>query len=584
MIMQKEIEYSDFAKHFQQIGYFIQTRAKIKLALNAKADTSNPEYDRLLLDLFMTLAEQLNEGHTVLVINPVQQQILDDWREKNWVYVLDNQRDINIEQPIIIKILENQWIVWLNRQWFAENQLTNQLLAIAQRSIPILDLPQNTKTNQQQTLAIKKACHYALSIITGGPGTGKTYTVAQLVIALQQAHQQRQVKNPYLPPLSIALTAPTGKAAQRMQESLLKSLSGENITLDNAKTLHRLLRIGTDGTPYYHKDNPLPDDLIIVDETSMLGLELASLLVDAIKPTGRLILLGDANQLSAVDAGSVLSDLCRVKSLQPYHTELQISQRFNDNSPIGQLASLIKSPINNDDEIQQKFKKILGLLQTNDIAFYLCSLNNHFQNIYKNIIQPFKEYFDLTLAWLQQPPDIYQPSIRQQLFNVFDTYRILSAGHHGKLGVTLLNMMIVEQHKKLLTTRSDNYFYHGLPVMIQKNDYQLELFNGDVGICLFVQGQMKVCFTDKVIDASRLNIESCQPAYAMTIHKSQGSEFNHVAICLDELHKRLLSQELFYTAVTRSKSKLTIYSTEKILKDTISQKGNRQTGLMLQFA
>ncbi|MGD4318386.1 AAA family ATPase, partial [Xanthomonas citri pv. citri] len=139
-----------------------------------------------------------------------------------------------------------------------------------------------------QQLAIDKSSQHALSIIIGGPGTGKTCTVAKLVTTLQKGHEHKRKQDPNLPPLSITLTAPTGKAAQRMQQSLQKSLQDEEITLDNAKTLHRLLGIGSDGIPRYHAKNPLPDDLIIVDEASMLGLELASQLVDAIKPTGRL--------------------------------------------------------------------------------------------------------------------------------------------------------------------------------------------------------------------------------------------------------------------------------------------------------
>ena len=132
-------------------------------------------------------------------------------------------------------------------------------------------------------------------------------------------------------------------------------------------------------------------------------------------------------------------------------------------------------------------------------------------------------------------------------------------------------------------TRSKAYFYHGLPIIIQNNDYQLGLFNGDIAICLLYQGQLYACFAEKVIPIQRLSRESCDYAYAMTIHKSQGSEFHTVAICIDKAHTRLLSQALIYTAVTRSKSALSIYSAKENFELAVTQKAVRQTGLQLQF-
>ena len=293
-----------------------------------------------------------------------EKSLIAELTDNNWASVigacgkLDNH---GTNTPIILQKLDQSddgvgetqvsYIVWLHRQWYAEQSLAKQLMKIAHRKVAAfsgisssqdIDNGLAPKPNAMQQLAIDKSSQHALSIIIGGPGTGKTFTVAKLVTTLQKGHEHKRKQDPNLPPLSITLTAPTGKAAQRMQQSLQKSLQDEEITLDNAKTLHRLLGIGRDGIPRYHAKNPLPDDLIIVDEASMLGLELASQLVDAIKPTGRLILLGDANQLAAVDAGSVLSDLCAVTRLQPYITELTESKRFDSNSVVGQFALAIQ--------------------------------------------------------------------------------------------------------------------------------------------------------------------------------------------------------------------------------------------------
>ena len=464
------------------------------------------------------------------------------------------------------------------------------------------------KPNAMQQLAIDKSSQHALSIIIGGPGTGKTFTVAKLVTTLQKGHEHKRKQDPNLPPLSITLTAPTGKAAQRMQQSLQKSLQDEEITLDNAKTLHRLLGIGSDGIPRYHAKNPLPDDLIIVDEASMLGLELASQLVDAIKPTGRLILLGDANQLAAVDAGSVLSDLCAVTRLQPYITELTESKRFDSNSVVGQFALTIQQNL----PAPKKIKLIQQLLQpidfqaikpsqsenssdladktqqtkqqTANIPFYPIDASSSLPAVFNQLAKPYHPFFALMQQWYSQPVNIFEANNRKGLFEVFDRYRILCAGHQGQLGTQSINQkmsLAFTEFSKI--TRTKAYFYHGLPIIIQNNDYQLGLFNGDIAICLLYQGQLYACFAEKVIPIQRLSRESCDYAYAMTIHKSQGSEFHTVAICIDKAHTRLLSQALIYTAVTRSKSALSIYSAKENFELAVTQKAVRQTGLQLQF-
>lgn len=633
-------EASELAQNFSQIAEFIQTRANARLELQNENKNSlsniknlnprnkkekNSESQCTLQQIFAQLADQLNEGHTILTLdttNPEQHQLYQSLKNSEWVHQLNTNPAQAIDKPIVMQRIEDtinntdetvkasRVVVWLHRQWFAEHQLAMQLLAIAKRPIEQLVIEQASNANKTQTqrktanerqqLAISNACHHALSIITGGPGTGKTFTVAQLVMALQHAHDEKKKTDPHLAPLSIALTAPTGKAAQRMEESLAQSLQGETVQLDKAKTLHRLLGISSNGMPRYHHDNPLPDDLVIVDEASMLGLELASQLVDAIKPTGRLILLGDANQLAAVDAGAVLADLCTVEALQPYRTELTESRRFDDTSAIGQLALTIKQSAYTAKEKKQKISQVKKLLTQNNtpVSFYKIDTpqqdhTTDYQHIYQQLGEPFGEFFTLTKDLWDNPltsaEDVQAPRL-QQLFQVFDTYRILSAGHHGKLGDTAINQMIARYHKRqiLELAPSDSYFYHGQPIMMLKNDYQLGVFNGDIGICLKSENSKDnqpdiVVFPDKVVDISRLSSESCTTAYALTIHKSQGSEFYHVAVCLDARHARLLSQELIYTAVTRSKQVLDIYSNEMVLNNAIVQKGNRQTGLSLQF-
>lgn len=623
-----------------QLANFIQYRKQQKSQLTntktnknslskySQKNNKNTKEKQRILQIFDQINEQLSEGHTVyeMTVNSADEKsLIAELTDDNWASVIGGEDDElyshDTNTPIILQKLaqsvdevgETQvsYIVWLHRQWYAEQSLAKQLMKIAHRKVAAFngisssqEVDNGLSPNAMQQLAIEKSSQHALSIIIGGPGTGKTFTVAKLVTSLQKGHEHKRKQDPNLPPLSITLTAPTGKAAQRMQESLQKSLQDEEITLDNAKTLHRLLGIGSDGIPRYHAKNPLPDDLIIVDEASMLGLELASQLVDAIKPTGRLILLGDANQLAAVDAGSVLSDLCAVTRLQPYITELTESKRFDSNSVVGQFALAIQQNL----PAPKKIKLIQRLLQpidlqaikpseienppdlagktqqTANIPFYPIDASSSLPAVFNQLAKPYHPFFALMQQWYSQPVNIFEANNRKGLFEVFDRYRILCAGHQGQLGTQSINQkmgLAFTEFSKI--TRTKAYFYHGLPIIIQNNDYQLGLFNGDIAICLLYQGQLYACFAEKVIPIQRLSRESCDYAYAMTIHKSQGSEFHTVAICIDKAHTRLLSQALIYTAVTRSKSALSIYSAKENFELAVTQKAVRQTGLQLQF-
>lgn len=623
-----------------QLASFIQYRKQQKSQLTntkinknslSKENQNNNKKTKekpQILQIFDELNNQLSEGHTVYemtVNNEEEKSLIAALTTNNWASVIgakgDELYNHDTNTPIIIQKLtqpddevsatENKYLVWLHRQWHAEQSLAKQLMKIAHRKVAAFsgisasqDIDNGLAPNAMQQLAIDKSSQHALSIIIGGPGTGKTFTVAKLVTTLQKGHEHKRKQDPNLPPLSITLTAPTGKAAQRMQQSLQKSLQDEEITLDNAKTLHRLLGIGSDGIPRYHAKNPLPDDLIIVDEASMLGLELASQLVDAIKPTGRLILLGDANQLAAVDAGSVLSDLCAVTRLQPYITELTESKRFDSNSVVGQFALAIQQnlpapkkikliqrllqPIDlqaiKPSQIENPPKLASETQQTANIPFYPIDASSSLPAVFNQLAKPYHPFFALMQQWYSKPVNIFEANNRKGLFEVFDRYRILCAGHQGQLGTQSINQkmsLAFTEFSKI--TRNKAYFYHGLPIIIQNNDYQLGLFNGDIAICLLYQGQLYACFAEKVIPIQRLSRESCDYAYAMTIHKSQGSEFHTVAICIDKAHTRLLSQALIYTAVTRSKSALSIYSAKENFELAVTQKAVRQTGLQLQF-
>ena len=514
-------------------------------------------------------------------------------------------------KPIIYKIIDNQKTkkqitFWLHRSWQAEFNLAKKISTILEQQIvPLkLSIPQNL--NKQQVKAINVANNSAFSIITGGPGTGKTYTVAQLVIALQQATEGRGDEQKIrfsTDSASLALAAPTGKAAQRMQESLQAALDTANVELQlqEAKTIHRLLGIGRTGRPRYNADNPLGEDIIIVDEASMLGVELANYLVSAVKPGARLILLGDANQLAAVDAGAVLADLCRMPLLQPIHAELTESRRFDADSGIGKLAYQINKAETNTSKIWQLLKEDEALnFQPVNVPHTEGIQNTKIKNSLSNkklllkISHNYYQYIKTIKNLLENPIEKSMPTSVKitiaSLMKTFNQYRILSAGHNGEWGDHYINNYLTQWHlSELKLPLGQNTWFHGRPVMMLQNNYELGLFNGDIGFCLQTGNgshQLEVFFENKTqgIAVNLLNEEVIATAYAMTIHKSQGSEFDHVAITFDNSHARLLSKELIYTAVTRAKKQVTIYSTKHALETAVQTPTERHTGLALQFS
>ncbi|MGE6360150.1 exodeoxyribonuclease V subunit alpha [Psychrobacter glacincola] len=532
---------------------------------------------------------------------------------------IDNNDKLNSlsknNQPIIYKQVNSQnkegsavsLTFWLHRSWQAEFNLAQHINTILHQQITPLNISIPKNLNDQQIAAINVANNNAFSIITGGPGTGKTYTVAQLVIALQQATESGGYGAGNIrfstDSASLALAAPTGKAAQRMQESLQAALDAADIDLQlqEAKTIHRLLGIGRTGRPRYDTNNPLGEDIIIVDEASMLGVELANYLVSAVKPSARLILLGDANQLAAVDAGAVLADLCRIPLLQPIHAELTESRRFSAESGIGKLAYQINQVEIDTQAIWQLLRQdealsfqYVNTLQTNEFKDNNTKNSLSNKKIISGISLKYIKYINKIKELLKDPIEKSMPeSVKNtitSLMETFNEFRILSAGHNGEWGDHYINNYLTQWHlTELKLPLGQNTWFHGRPVMVLQNNYELGLFNGDIGFCLQTsdeRNRLEVFFENKIqgIPVNLLNEEIMATAYAMTIHKSQGSEFEHVAITFDNSHSRLLSKELIYTAVTRAKKQVTIYSTKSAFEKAVQTPTERHTGLALHFS
>lgn len=547
------------------------------------AHNVSPETNAQVANLFTQLGEALDAGHTVVELSHEQLAFFTTQPHPLVAFLnADNQvtttgsQALGSQKPVVIQ----HKLAYFHRQWWQENTLAAKIQALvahpvdAPASVDLSHLPD--WIHERQRDAVVKALDSRFTLITGGPGTGKTWTVAQLVLTLLRAR----------PDISIALAAPTGKAAQRMQEALDKSLT-ESATpellalvktqLDQAKTIHRLLGLGFNTAPRFHAQKPLPYDLIIIDEASMLGVALANQLMQAVGEQSSIILLGDANQLAAVDAGAVLADLCCSDALKTHHVNLTQSTRFTADSGVGQLATAVLE--NNVDAAHHVIQIHTDIQQ----------INPKTNQVYTQLWQSFTDYAEQVKTLYAKPATAQQVQLGE-LFKVFDRYRILTATHAGKLGDTTINQQMeaqLQNHLGLAKASAKQPWFHGRPVMMLKNDYQLKLANGDIGIALLDDaGNYAVYFPSlaRPLAANRLSENAISTAFSMTIHKSQGSEFSQVAMVLDapksdsEAHS-LISRELIYTAITRAKQSVALYATDDTVDLAITTKAVRQTGL-----
>lgn len=462
-----------------------------------------------------------------------------------------------------------------------------------------------------QKVAAASACIRNFAVITGGPGTGKTTTVTRLLSALLSQN----------PEMSIALAAPTGKAAARMTESIrgakLRAQQSGETSLpfaeqipDDSFTLHRLLGWSPRGFRYNAKRH-LPFDCVVVDEASMVDLPMMYHLFQALAADTRLILLGDRDQLASVEAGSVLADLCDagvqhgpdagfaqrlqqltgfdlasvtenpVSPMQNAVASLRVSHRFNADSGIGQLAAAV------NNSAQQRADEVLRTFA--DVRFVALS---------KVAEQPFWQQ----PQWQQTLVDgyrVYANSLRafsadkadaNDVFSAFNRFQILVALRQGPYGVEQVNQRTERllQAAGLIDTRaSASGWYAGRPVMISRNEYDLGLFNGDIGIALPVtdeQGKptLKVAFPDadggvRYLLPSRLPAH--ETAFAMTVHKSQGSEFSELCLLLPDQWQSVITRELIYTAITRARKQFYLFASDSCWHQGIASRVQRASGL-----
>ena len=508
--------------------------------------------------------------------------------------------------------------IYLRRAWQAEQSIQ---AAIQARLATHFEVPPDTgeklkalfgdevQVTDWQRVACAKALRAGITLITGGPGTGKTTTVVRLLALLLRAAQDQEQT------LRIHLAAPTGKAASRLSASIQSALASlpagwsQGIP-SQALTLHQLLQYNPDAAA--RKASTLATDLVVVDEASMIDLELMARLMACVPASARLVLLGDKDQLASVEAGAAWSQLCEGAAQSDDNTQahkhtaytlpeqtavLHVSRRFDANSAIGQWAKLINE--GQYEALQEKWQTlpVTGQLPADEgteIQRWPEAWRERSQGaLHPEVVNALKlgwTHWLSDLKPLLQAGAVCDNAQALKLLNSFSEFQVLCALRQGAWGVQTLNDCIAvalgltsHREKSLQSQAAKEPWFVGRPIMVTRNDYHLNLMNGDVGQCLPTANGLRVAFPDgqggvRWVLPSRL--DAVETVWAMTVHKSQGSEYDHVLVVLPDRDAPVLTRELLYTGVTRAKSKLTWWAPQPaVLFNAVRQRVIRSGGL-----
>lgn len=582
--------------------------------------------------------------------------------------------------PLVLAGTPDQPLLYLRRYWHYENRIRAGIQArLRQPHAVDLDslrghleqhfdpVPPAATVPDWQRIACALAARSAFFIITGGPGTGKTTTVVRLLAVLQGLATAAGTG-----PLHIELAAPTGKAAARLNESIagqVNQLSAQQVPAGGiptrVKTLHRLLGTIPDSRHFrHHAAHPLPADVVVVDEASMVDVELMARLLEALRPDARLILLGDKDQLSSVEAGAVLGDLCQRAADAHYRPEvaawleaavgqpiprtlidaegtdldqavvmLRQSYRFSPQGGIGALGALVNAPIPEAPAADSRLDATLALFaaeagrQDPDLGVIaLRRLADPGDPAFKELVLAGYGGEDRYLRLMHREPPragAEQAALdawARGLLEAQKRFQLLTPLRQGPWGVEGLNQAITEYlaGQGLLVAAGaqpprPRQWFAGRPVLVTRNDYGLNLMNGDIGLTLSVplsgprsgslSGSTSGSLSESGLEApgaagarvlrvafptddggvrwvlpSRL--QAVETVFAMTVHKSQGSEFTHTALLLPDQSNPVLTRELLYTAITRAKQRFTLlYSREEVLGEALLRRVERVSGL-----
>lgn len=577
-----------------------------ELSLSAALTSSATRQGHICLDLTSMAGKELVNGEE-------GQKPLLCPKLRDWCKFLLSSRVVGKPGDYKPLILDRRNRLYLFRYWDYQERLSDLIRSRVQDVDEPMDIPKFGESLARlfpgapgegidwQQVAALTAIMKRFSVISGGPGTGKTTTVAKiLTLLLEQSGRERP---------RVALCSPTGKGAARLQEAI----HAAKLTLDcsdlvkeaiptEASTIHRLLG-AISNSPYFRHNaqNRLPLDVVVVDEASMVDLALMSKLFQALQPEAKLILLGDKDQLASVEAGAVLGDICDTGHQHGFSVPFSNA-----------LKKIIRHtmPLTPDEKGEPgigdcivTLRKSYRFPRESGIATVSRAVNRGEGDFAGELLKSGK-YEDL--QWRDLPPFRTLPkAIRdrvihgfgaslkarepQEIFRLFDRFRILCALREGPYGVRAINGMVEQilREKGLIT--ADGGWYRGRPILINRNDYDLGLFNGDVGVILQDPdagpgsgNALRAFFRTPEGNLRKihpLRLPEHETVYAMTVHKSQGSEFDRVLLILSDRDSPVLARELIYTGITRAREKVEIWGDEAVFKQAVTRRTERMSGL-----
>jgi exodeoxyribonuclease V alpha subunit len=466
-------------------------------------------------------------------------------------------------------------LLYLDRYWREEEQVCADLLALSTPQAGPAELPALERLfpagYHEQRTAAEIALTQAVTVLTGGPGTGKTTTVARLLALLAD-----QAASSGRPGLRIALAAPTGKAAARLTEAVAGEVAGlepvdqARLAGLQASTLHSLLgsRPGNSARFKHNRGNRLPHDVVVVDETSMVSLTMMARLLEAVRPQARLILVGDPDQLASVEAGAVLADLVDGLAARPGTRVATLATAHRYKKAIGELAAAIRA---GDGDT------VIELLRSGD---------EHRDWI--DVASPTALAEQLAAIAVPHALRVRQAALlgdAAEALRNLDEHRLLCAHRDGPHGANHWNRQIRRWVSEQTGDPVWADWYAGRPLLVTANDYGLGVRNGDTGVVVARADGLRavIATASGPADFATGRLSDVDSMYAMTIHKSQGSEADVVTVLMPPVESRLLTRELFYTAVTRAKHQVRVVGSEEEIRAALDRRAVRASGLALRL-
>lgn len=458
-------------------------------------------------------------------------------------------------------------LLYFDRYWLEEEQVCTDLLALSASPVGIESSSYERLFEpgyEEQRAAAEIAVSQAVTVLTGGPGTGKTTTIARL-LALLLEHAERAG----MPPPRIALAAPTGKAAARLAEAVaagarrLGAADRARLAGLSGTTLHRLLgpRPDTSVRFKHNRANRLPHDVIVVDETSMVSLTMMARLAEAVRPDSRLILVGDPDQLASVEAGAVLADLVDGLSARGDARVAALRTPHRYGTSIGALAEAIR--VGDADRVVE----------------LLAAGGEHVEWV--DAQRPADRLREVLVAHALRLRSAALLGAADEALATLDEHRLLCAHREGPYGATHWNTLVQKWIAEATGQPAWSQWYAGRPLLVTANDYGLRLYNGDTGVAVAGAEGLRavIAGASGPLDFATSRLGEVETMHAMTIHKSQGSQADEVTVLIPPEDSRLLTRELFYTAVTRAQTRVRVVGPEASVRAAIERRAMRATGL-----